>query len=119
MVVSVKHQPFHLSFGNLAVNWSGSANGSLQIKKRQDSSCRSHINHITGGVVLDIQAKQIPVDKKSMTAEIDASNIKVIYMISEDGKVEAVPLPRYGILEISCQNYKAGSLAYRITLKKS
>lgn len=68
---------------------------------------------------MDIQAKQIPVNKKSMTAIIDASNSRVFYIVNDDGSVEAFPLPPFGILELPCQNYKVGNLAYRMTVKRS
>lgn len=66
---------------------------------------------------MDIQAKQIPVDRLSMTAVIDASNHRVFYIVNDDGSVDAFPLPSFGALELLCQNYKVGNLAYRITLK--
>ena len=67
---------------------------------------------------MNVQAKSIPVDIHTMTAEIDATDNKVIYIIDEGGKVQSIPLPEYGVLEIPCQNYKIGNLAYKITLKR-
>lgn len=67
---------------------------------------------------MNVQAKVIPVDIHTMTAEIDATDNKVIYIIDKDGKVESIPLPAFGVLEIPCQNYNIGNLAYKITLKR-
>lgn len=66
---------------------------------------------------MNMKAKDIPVNKQDMTALIDVTNEKVIYIV-ENGKVQAIPLPSHGILELPCQNYKVGNLAYRITLKR-
>lgn len=66
---------------------------------------------------MDVEAKDVVVNSEKMTAEIDATDNTVIYIV-EDGKVQAVPLPQYGILEIPCQNHKIGNLAYKITLKR-
>ena len=67
---------------------------------------------------MNVQAKNIAVDIDTMTAEIDATDNKVIYIIDEGGKVQSIPLPAFGVLEIPCQNYKIGNLAYKITLKR-
>lgn len=67
--------------------------------------------------MLNIETKKIKVDTKTLTAKIDARENKLIYIV-EDGKVEAIPLPAYGVLEIPCQNYKVGNPAYKITLKR-
>lgn len=64
-----------------------------------------------------VEEKDIPVNTKTMTAEIDATNGSVIYIV-ENGQVKAVPLPAFGALEIPCQNYRIGNIAYRITLKR-
>ncbi|KOO49503.1 hypothetical protein AMD00_14185 [Viridibacillus arvi] len=66
---------------------------------------------------MNIETKKIEVDTKTLTAKIDARENKLIYIV-EDGKVEAMPLPEYGVLEIPCQNYKIGNPAYKITLKR-
>ncbi|WP_368657646.1 hypothetical protein AB3Z07_21275 [Metabacillus halosaccharovorans] len=66
---------------------------------------------------MDIKAKEIPVNLGTMMAEIDANDSTVIYIV-ENGTVQAIPLPEYGVLEIPCQNKKIGNLAYRITLKR-
>lgn len=66
---------------------------------------------------LEIIAKQVEVDPNTNTAAIDATNCKQIYIV-ENGQVEAIPLPAFGTLEISCQNYKIGNLAYRQTIKR-
>lgn len=68
---------------------------------------------------MNIQATEIPVDKKTMKAEIDATNRKVIYIIDDGGKVFAIPLAPFGVLEVPTQNYNVGNLAYRITLKRN
>ncbi|MCG3089151.1 hypothetical protein [Sporosarcina cyprini] len=67
---------------------------------------------------MNIETKDIPVNKKTMKAEIDATDSKVIYIV-DDGKVQAIPLPPYGILELPCQNYKVGNPAYKITIKRN
>lgn len=53
---------------------------------------------------------------EKMTATIDASDHKVIHITDENGRVQSVPLPEFGVLEIRCQNYKIGNLGYSITL---
>lgn len=67
---------------------------------------------------MEVEAKDIPVDRKTMTATIDASNHKVVHITDEDGKVQSIPLPAFGVLEIRCQNYKIGNVGYNITLKR-
>ena len=67
---------------------------------------------------MEVEAKDITVDDETMTATIDASNYKVIHITDENGRVQSVPLPAFGVLEIKCQNYKIGNLGYSITLKR-
>ena len=66
---------------------------------------------------MNVEPKDIPVDNNTMTAKIDAKDSKVIYIV-ENGEVQSVPLPAFGVLEIPCQNYKIGNLAYKITMKR-
>ena len=66
---------------------------------------------------MEITAQQIRVDDTTNTASIDATKEKVVYIV-ENGRVEAIPLPPYGTLEISCQNYKIHNLSYRQTIKR-
>jgi len=66
---------------------------------------------------VNIEAKEIPVNLKTMKAEIDAEDNTMIYIV-ENGNVQAIPLPAFGVLEIPCQNYKVGNPSYRITLKR-
>ncbi|MGE7621711.1 hypothetical protein ACQKMD_01290 [Viridibacillus sp. NPDC096237] len=66
---------------------------------------------------MDIEVKDIEVDISTMTAKIDASDNKMVYIV-EDGHVQAMPLPAFGILEIPCQNYKVGNPSYKITVKR-
>jgi hypothetical protein len=70
-----------------------------------------------GVVSVDMQAKEIPVNLRTMKAEIDASDNTVVYIV-ENGIVQAIPLPAFGVLEIPCQNYKIGNPSYKITLKR-
>lgn len=66
---------------------------------------------------MEVEAKDIPVDIKTMTAVIDAKDNSMIYIV-EDGNVQALPLPAFGVLEIPCQNYKIGNPSYKITCKR-
>lgn len=66
---------------------------------------------------MDVEAKDVAVDLEKMTAVIDARDSKVIYIV-ENEKVQAIPLPQYGTLEIQCQNHNIGNLSYKITLKR-
>ncbi|MGE7838023.1 hypothetical protein [Viridibacillus arvi] len=66
---------------------------------------------------MDIEIKDIKVDIETMTANISARDNKMVYIV-EDGRVQAIPLPAFGILEIPCQNYKVGNPAYKITVKR-
>ncbi|WP_144511571.1 hypothetical protein [Bacillus sp. FJAT-22090] len=66
---------------------------------------------------MDVEVKDIPVDINTMEAVIDARDNKMIYIV-EDGRVQAIPLPAFGVLEIPCQNYKVGNPSYKITLKR-
>ncbi|MCM3411246.1 hypothetical protein [Metabacillus litoralis] len=66
---------------------------------------------------MNIEAKEIPVNLKTMKAEIDAADNTMIYIV-ENGVVQAIPLPAFGVLEIPCQNYKVGNPSYRVTLKR-
>lgn len=67
---------------------------------------------------MEIITRNVPVNKKHMTATIDATNSKVIYIVDPDGTVQAIPLPPYGLLELAIQNHNVGNLSYRITLKR-
>lgn len=71
----------------------------------------------SGGIAVDVEAKDVAVDLEKMTAVIDARDSKVIYIV-ENEKVQAIPLPQYGTLEIQCQNHNIGNLSYKITLKR-
>lgn len=66
---------------------------------------------------MNVEVKEIPVDIQTMMAKIDARDNSMIYIV-EDGKVQAIPLPAFGTLEIPCQNYKIGNPSYKITLKR-
>lgn len=66
---------------------------------------------------MEICTRQILVDKETKTAIIDATDNKYIYIVS-NGQVEAVPLMKFGTLEIACQNYNIGNLAYKGTIKR-
>lgn len=66
---------------------------------------------------MKIDTKKVPVDAETMTAVINAKDNSMVYIV-EDGQVEAIPLPAYGVLELPCQNYKVGNPAYRITVKR-
>lgn len=66
---------------------------------------------------MDLKAKEINVDKKSNTAIIDASDNRYIYIV-ENGKVEGIPLPAFGTIELPCQNYKIGNPSIRATIKR-
>jgi len=78
----------------------------------------SHNSILTqGGVLVNVEVKEIPVDILTMKAVIDAKDNSMIYIV-EDGRVQAIPLPAFGTLEIPCQNYKIGNPSYKITLKR-
>lgn len=66
---------------------------------------------------MNVEVKEIPVDIQSMTAKIDARDNSMIYIV-QDGQVQAIPLPAFGLLEIPTQNYKVGNPSYKITLKR-
>ena len=66
---------------------------------------------------MEITAKQVQVNPETKTAAIDATDCRQIYIV-ENGQVEAIPLPAFGTLEISCQNYKIGNLSYRQTIRR-
>lgn len=66
---------------------------------------------------MNVEAKDIPVDLKKMTAEIDAKDNSMIYIV-DNGRVQAIPLPAFGVLELPTQNYKIGNPSYKITLKR-
>lgn len=66
---------------------------------------------------MEVEAIEIPVDIKTKKAVIDANENSMIYIV-EDGKVQALPLPAFGVLEIPCQNHKVGNPSYRITIKR-
>lgn len=63
---------------------------------------------------MKIPKKEIAVDVETMTAKIDAMENNQVYFV-QDGKVVAYPLPAYGTMEISCQNYKIGRPKYHIS----
>lgn len=66
---------------------------------------------------MDIKTKEIIVNKESNTATIDASDNRYVYIV-ENGKVEAIPLPAFGTIELPCQNYKIGNPSIKATIKR-
>jgi len=62
-----------------------------------------------------ISKKSIPVDKRTNTAQIDVEDAGKVYIVQGDGAVVQYPLPAFGVLEISSQNYKIGKPKYHIS----
>jgi len=63
---------------------------------------------------MKINKKMIDVDFNTLTAQIDASDKGKLYVVQE-GEVYMYPLPQYGKIEISSQNYKIGKPKYQIS----
>jgi len=63
---------------------------------------------------MEIKKTEIEVDSDTLTASIDASQKGEIYIVQE-GQVLMYPLPKYGKIELSSQNYKIGKPKYQIS----
>lgn len=65
---------------------------------------------------MNIEVKEIPVNAEKMKAEIDMMDNGKVYIV-QDGKMLMLPLPAFGTLEMKCQNFKVGNVAYGATVK--
>lgn len=63
---------------------------------------------------MEIKKTEVDVDFDTLTAIIDASKKGEIYIVQE-GKIFMYPLPKYGKIELSSQNYKIGKPKYQIS----
>jgi len=63
---------------------------------------------------VEIVKRQVEVDMQTRSATISADEPGKIYIVTDGGIVE-YPLPKYGRIEIPCQNYKIGKPKYTIT----
>ncbi|MGJ9460102.1 hypothetical protein [Oceanobacillus sp. CF4.6] len=63
---------------------------------------------------MEIKKTEIEVDLETLTANIDASQKGELYVVQE-GKIFMYPLPKYGKIELSSQNYKIGKPKYQIS----
>ncbi|MYL45038.1 hypothetical protein GLV94_05235 [Virgibacillus halodenitrificans] len=62
---------------------------------------------------MEIKKTEIDVDIETLTANIDAAGNGVY--IAQEGKIFMYPLPKYGKIELSSQNYKVGKPKYHIS----
>lgn len=63
---------------------------------------------------MEINKKKVDVDATTLTATIDAADKGKVYVVQE-GEVYMYPLPKYGKIELSSQNYKIGKPKYQIS----
>lgn len=63
---------------------------------------------------MEIKKRKIKVDINTLTAQIDVSDKGKIYIV-QGGEVIMYPLPKYGKIELSSQNYKVGKPKYQIS----
>lgn len=62
---------------------------------------------------MEIKKIEIEVNPDTLTANIDANDNK-LYIVQK-GEVLMYPLPKYGKIELSSQNYKVGKPKYQIS----